>query len=152
MLLTVDELNRKLSKLIAGFRCGRQQAVVKQEVARPDVEEVRQGGAAPGHLLCRCDAFEESAMSHAKARDLMRLAEMAAARHSGVSLAEIAEAFAADHRTAQRMARALEDTFPASRSAPTRTAAAAGSCATPASPASRAVSYTHLTLPTNSRV
>ena len=51
-------------------------------------------------------------MSLAKARDLMRLAEMAAARHSGVSLAEIAEAFDADHRTAQRMARALEDTFP----------------------------------------
>lgn len=52
-------------------------------------------------------------MSLAKARDLMRLAEMAAARHQGVSLAEIAEAFDADHRTAQRMARALEDTFPA---------------------------------------
>ena len=48
----------------------------------------------------------------AKARDLMRLAEMAVARHQGVSLAEIAEAFDADHRTAQRMARALEDTFP----------------------------------------
>src|SRR6188472_3036257 len=51
-------------------------------------------------------------MSLAKARDLMRLAEMAAARHSGVSLAEIAAAFQADHRTAQRMVRALEDTFP----------------------------------------
>ena len=51
-------------------------------------------------------------MSLAKARDLMRLAEMAAARHQGVSLAEIAEEFRADHRTAQRMARALEDTFP----------------------------------------
>ena len=51
-------------------------------------------------------------MSLAKARDLMRLAEMAAARHQGVSLAEIAEEFGADHRTAQRMARALEDTFP----------------------------------------
>ena len=51
-------------------------------------------------------------MSLAKARDLMRLAEMAAARHQGVSLAEIAETFDADHRTAQRMARALEDTFP----------------------------------------
>lgn len=52
-------------------------------------------------------------MSLVKARDLMRFAEMAAARHQGVSLAEIAEAFDADHRTAQRMARALEDTFPA---------------------------------------
>jgi predicted DNA-binding transcriptional regulator YafY len=51
-------------------------------------------------------------MSLAKARDLMRLAEMAAARHQGVSLAEIAEELGADHRTAQRMARALEDTFP----------------------------------------
>jgi predicted DNA-binding transcriptional regulator YafY len=48
-------------------------------------------------------------MSLAKARDLMRLAEMAAARHQGISLAEIAEEFRADHR----MARALEDTFPA---------------------------------------
>jgi predicted DNA-binding transcriptional regulator YafY len=51
-------------------------------------------------------------MSLAKARDLMRLADMAAARHQGVSLAEIAAEFGADHRTAQRMARALEDTFP----------------------------------------
>ena len=52
-------------------------------------------------------------MSLSKARDLMRLAEMAAARHQGVSLIEIAENFGADHRTAQRMARALEDAFPA---------------------------------------
>jgi len=51
-------------------------------------------------------------MSFAKARDLLRLAQMAAGRHAGVSLAEIAEEFAVDHRTAQRMARALEDTFP----------------------------------------
>ena len=51
-------------------------------------------------------------MSLAKARDLMRLAEMAAARHHGVSLAEIAEAYGADHRTAQRMARALQGAFP----------------------------------------
>ncbi len=50
-------------------------------------------------------------MSLTKARDLLRLAEMAAARHSGVSLAEIAEEFDADHRTAQRMTRALEDVF-----------------------------------------
>ena len=57
--------------------------------------------------------MDESPMSLAKARDLMRLAEMAAARHGGVSLVEIAEAFDADHRTAQRMVRALEDTFPA---------------------------------------
>ncbi len=50
-------------------------------------------------------------MSLTKARDLLRLAEMAAARHSGVSLAEIAAEFQADHRTAQRMTRALEDVF-----------------------------------------
>jgi predicted DNA-binding transcriptional regulator YafY len=50
-------------------------------------------------------------MSLTKARDLLRLAEMAAARHSGVSLAEIAAEFDADHRTAQRMTRALEDVF-----------------------------------------
>jgi predicted DNA-binding transcriptional regulator YafY len=50
-------------------------------------------------------------MSFAKARDLLRLAQMAAARHEGVSLAEIADAFGVDHRTAQRMARALEDVF-----------------------------------------
>lgn len=50
-------------------------------------------------------------MALAKARQLLRLAEMAAARHNGVTLADIAEAFEADHRTAQRMARALEETF-----------------------------------------
>lgn len=50
-------------------------------------------------------------MSLTKARDLLRLAEMAASRHAGVTLSEIAETFAADHRTAQRMTRALEDTF-----------------------------------------
>lgn len=50
-------------------------------------------------------------MSLTKARDLLRLAEMAAARHGGVTLAEIAEEFSADHRTAQRMTRALEETF-----------------------------------------
>jgi predicted DNA-binding transcriptional regulator YafY len=51
-------------------------------------------------------------VSFSKGRDLLRLAEMAAARHSGVSLNEIAEEFHADHRTAQRMTRALEVTFP----------------------------------------
>lgn len=52
-------------------------------------------------------------MSYAKARDLLRLAEMAAARHFGVSLVEITEEFDVDHRTAQRMVRALEDVFAA---------------------------------------
>lgn len=55
----------------------------------------------------------EPPMSFAKAQDLLRLAEMAAARHSGISLAEIAETFGVDHRTAQRMTRALENMFPA---------------------------------------
>ncbi len=51
-------------------------------------------------------------MSFAKASDLLRLAEMAAARHFGVGLQEIEEEFRVDHRTAQRMTRALEDCFP----------------------------------------
>lgn len=51
-------------------------------------------------------------MSFQKATDLLRLAEMATARHSGVSLADIVDAFEVDHRTAQRMTRALEETFP----------------------------------------
>ncbi|MCF1708692.1 WYL domain-containing protein [Tabrizicola sp. J26] len=51
-------------------------------------------------------------MSLSKAKDLLRLAEMAAARHAGVSLADIVEEFDADHRTAQRMTKALEDAFP----------------------------------------
>jgi predicted DNA-binding transcriptional regulator YafY len=50
-------------------------------------------------------------MSFAKATDLLRLAEMAASRHQGVSLTEIVETFDVDHRTAQRMTRALEDVF-----------------------------------------
>lgn len=51
-------------------------------------------------------------MSFQKAADLLRLAEMAAARYAGVSLTEIEETFAVDRRTAQRMTKALEDTFP----------------------------------------
>lgn len=50
-------------------------------------------------------------MSFRKAADLMRLAEMAGARYGGVSLDEIVETFGVDRRTAQRMTRALEDTF-----------------------------------------
>lgn len=50
-------------------------------------------------------------MSLNKARDLLRLAEMAAARHGGVTLADISEEFGTDHRTAQRMTRALETVF-----------------------------------------
>lgn len=48
----------------------------------------------------------------AKALDLMRLAEMAAARSEGVSLALVCETFEVNVRTAQRMLRALEMVFP----------------------------------------
>ncbi|QUS37215.1 helix-turn-helix transcriptional regulator [Falsirhodobacter algicola] len=50
-------------------------------------------------------------MSYTKAHDLMRLAQMAAARHSGVTLDEIAEEFGIVHRSAQRMTNALEAIF-----------------------------------------
>lgn len=50
-------------------------------------------------------------MSFEKALDLLKLAEMAAARHMGVSLAEISEEFGCTYRTAQRMTRALEQSF-----------------------------------------
>ena len=50
-------------------------------------------------------------MSFAKALDLLRLAEMASARHMGVSLAQIETEFGVDRRTAQRMTRALETAF-----------------------------------------
>lgn len=51
-------------------------------------------------------------MSFQKAADLLRLAEMATSRYNGVSLTDIEEAFGVDRRTAQRMTKALEDTFP----------------------------------------
>lgn len=50
-------------------------------------------------------------MSFSKAQDLIRLAQMAAARRVGVSLDEIVEEFSISHRTAQRMTQALETTF-----------------------------------------
>lgn len=50
-------------------------------------------------------------MSLAKARQLLRLAEMAASRHRGVTLSDIVAEFEADHRTAQRLVRALEEIF-----------------------------------------
>lgn len=53
-----------------------------------------------------------TAKPFAKALDLMRLAEMAAARTDGVSLALVCEAFDVNLRTAQRMLRALEMVFP----------------------------------------
>lgn len=50
-------------------------------------------------------------MSFSKAQDLIRLAQLAAARRSGISLEEIALEFGVSHRTAQRMTDALEETF-----------------------------------------
>ena len=44
--------------------------------------------------------------------DLMRLAEMAAARHKGVSLVEVSAEFDVNLRTAQRMIRGPEEAFP----------------------------------------
>jgi predicted DNA-binding transcriptional regulator YafY len=50
-------------------------------------------------------------MSFSKAMDLVRLAQMAAAKRRGVSLADIIETFGVSHRTAQRMTHALEASF-----------------------------------------
>jgi predicted DNA-binding transcriptional regulator YafY len=50
-------------------------------------------------------------VSFAKAEQLLRLAMLAAGRQMGISLAEIAEEFGCNHRTAQRMTRALEMLF-----------------------------------------
>lgn len=50
-------------------------------------------------------------MSFSKAVNLLKLAEMAAARHLGVTLANIMEEFRCDYRTAQRMTHALEQVF-----------------------------------------
>ena len=50
-------------------------------------------------------------MSFTKAVDLLRLAEMATSRHSGVGLTDIEEEFGVDRRTAQRMTRVLEEVF-----------------------------------------
>lgn len=51
-------------------------------------------------------------MAFEKSLDLMRLAEMAAARHKGVSLVEVSAEFGVNLRTAQRMIRGLEAAFP----------------------------------------
>jgi predicted DNA-binding transcriptional regulator YafY len=51
-------------------------------------------------------------MAFEKSLDLMRLAEMAAARHKGVSLVEVSAEFGVNLRTAQRMIRGLEEAFP----------------------------------------
>ncbi|SLN53844.1 helix-turn-helix transcriptional regulator [Roseisalinus antarcticus] len=51
-------------------------------------------------------------MSYAKASDLLRLADMAAARFEGISLQDVTREFGCDHRTAQRMMRSFEAVFP----------------------------------------
>ncbi len=51
-------------------------------------------------------------MSFQKAHDLLRLAQLAAARHKGITLPEIAQEFGVNTRTAQRMVRAMESLFP----------------------------------------
>lgn len=50
--------------------------------------------------------------SFAKAKQLLRLATMAAGRHLGVSISDVIEEFGGVERTAQRMLRALEEQFP----------------------------------------
>jgi len=47
-----------------------------------------------------------------KGLDLIRLSEMAASRHKGVSLVDVVEEFGVNPRTAQRMIRGLETAFP----------------------------------------
>ncbi|RWD82857.1 WYL domain-containing protein [Mesorhizobium sp.] len=50
-------------------------------------------------------------MSFVKARDLLRLAQVAASRRRGICLEEICSEFGVSHRTAQRMTEALDATF-----------------------------------------
>jgi predicted DNA-binding transcriptional regulator YafY len=50
-------------------------------------------------------------MAFEKSLSLLRLAEMAAARHQGVCLLDVMEEFAVNQRTAQRMMRGLEAAF-----------------------------------------
>ena len=66
-------------------------------------------------------------MAFEKTLDLMRLAEMAAARHKGVCPVEVSAEFSVNLRTAQRMIRGLEAAFPALSSQPTRIGGAGGS-------------------------
>ena len=51
-------------------------------------------------------------MSFHKAQELLRLAQLAASRHRGVSLPDISEEFGVNQRTAQRMVRAMQNIFP----------------------------------------
>ena len=51
-------------------------------------------------------------MSFHKAQELLKLAQMAASRHRGVSLPDISQEFGVNQRTAQRMVRAMQSIFP----------------------------------------
>ena len=51
-------------------------------------------------------------MAFEKSLELMRLAEMAASRHHGISLVDVTQEFDVNLRTAQRMIRRLEAAFP----------------------------------------
>lgn len=51
-------------------------------------------------------------MRYSNGLQLLRLADIAAARHLGVTLEDVCEEFGCSPRTEQRMMRALEDTFP----------------------------------------
>ena len=57
--------------------------------------------------------FEDGpSISYSNAIELLRLADLAASRYSGVTLEDIAQEFHVHERTAQRMVRALIQTFP----------------------------------------
>ena len=51
-------------------------------------------------------------MSYWKAEQLLALATLAAARHTGVTIDDVIDRFSVSKRTAQRMLRTLETRFP----------------------------------------
>lgn len=61
---------------------------------------------------CQNLPWMSTGMAFEKSLDLIRLAEMAASRHNGVSLVDVVEEFGVNPRTAQRMIRGLEMAFP----------------------------------------
>ncbi len=56
--------------------------------------------------------WERGKISYSNAIELLRLADLAASRHLGVTLGEIAAEFEVSERTAQRMVHALTEAFP----------------------------------------
>lgn len=55
---------------------------------------------------------EDAGISYSNAIELLRLADLAASRYSGVTLAEISEAFHVHERTAQRRVSTVVQKFP----------------------------------------